>query len=247
MGSTAKQNSTTFIRCPKDEQHPFNRVPAKLYSLNGYHLAIMAQILSNKEGWNLVKYEIGKRLGFPERKFLKAWKELEDMGYIQITKKWGSYHYTIYEDPCYTTGTGADCVTHTTGSSTGCIGAILTTSNNNYNYNTDTSVTDATCLKIKFNELNELYPASVTSCNGQTNFLKSKIENCEKEYVSYLLKQEKSHEQIMDCLKRELDERKRTGNTKYQPALLRWIKEKRWKVYEQKNIESTERYGQIIE
>ena len=235
------------MRCPKDEQHPFNRVPAKLYSLNGYQFAIMAQILSNKEGWNLVKYEIGKRLEFPERKFLQAWKELETLGYIQVKRMWGCYHYTIYEDPGYTTGTGADCMPHTTGSSTSCTGAILTTTNNNYNYTTTTG-TDATCLKNEFNELNELYPNNVFGPNGQTNYLKSNIADCKKEYVSYLLKQEKSHEQIIDCLKRELDERNRTGNTEYQPALLKWIKEKRWQTYESKNTEPADaRYGQTLE
>jgi|ERR1035437_198301 hypothetical protein len=132
MGTIKRQNRTTFIRCPKDANYPFNRVPAKLYKLDGYQFAIMAQILSNNDSWNLVKYEIQNRMGFPERKFLKAWKELEKLGYIQMKREWGCYHYTIYEDPDYTTCTDADCITHTTGSSTTCTGAILTTTNNNY-------------------------------------------------------------------------------------------------------------------
>jgi len=245
MGTIIKKNSTTFLRCLKDEQHPFNRIPAKLFSLNGYQFAIMAQILSNKDDWNLVKNEIRRRLGFPERKFLKAWKELELLGYIQVKRMWGCYHYTIYEDPVYTTGTGADCVGHTTGSSTSCTGAILTTTNTNYYYNT-TASTDADCMKNKFYELNELYPASV-SCNGKKNYLKANIEDCEQEYIKFLMKQEKSHKDILSCLKRELDERKRANETLYQPALLKWIKERRWEAFE-KIIEPTEaRYGQMLE
>jgi len=247
MGSTVKQNSTTFIRCPKDEKHPFNRLSTSLYSLNGYQFAIMAYILSNKDNWNLVKYEIGKRLGFPERKFLKAWKELVDMGYIQITKKWSSYHYTIIEDPGCTTGMGADCVAHTAGNSTGCVSAILTTTKNNYYYN-NTTGPDATCYENEFNELQELYPASVTGPNGNQNILKANIEDCKKEYIEYLLTQQKSHEEIITCLQRELDERNRTGNTMYQPSLLKWIKEKRWEPYENNNSEPIEaKYGQIVE
>jgi hypothetical protein len=65
MGTKIKQNNTTFVRCDKDEQHPFYRIPVGLFKLDGYQLAIMAQILSNKDGWNIVKYEIGKRLRFP--------------------------------------------------------------------------------------------------------------------------------------------------------------------------------------
>jgi len=246
MGSIVKKNSTTFLRCPTDEEHPFNRLSASLYSLNGYQFAIMAYILSNNDNWNLVKYEIGKRLGFPERKFLKAWKELEDMGYIQIRKKWSSYHYTIIEDPGYTTGTGADCVDHTTGNSTGCVSATLTTNNNNYYYN-NTTGTDATCYENEFNELQELYPASVTGPNGQKNILNANIEDCKKEYIEYLMTQQKSHEEIITCLQRELDERSRTGNIMYQPALLKWIKEKRWATYENINMDSIEeKYGQTI-
>ena len=158
MGTNIKQNTTTFNRCPKDEQHPFCKIPANLFELDGYKLAIMAQILSNKDGWNIVKYEIGKRLGFPERKFLKAWRELEKLGYIQITRKWGCYHYTIFENLDNTTGTGADCADYTTGNSTSCTGATLTTINNNY-YTDITAGTDAPCYKDQFNELMEVYPS----------------------------------------------------------------------------------------
>jgi hypothetical protein len=106
MGTILRQNSTTFERCPKDEKHPFNRISANLYALNGYQFAIIAYILSNKDDWNIVKYEIGKRLGFPERKFLKAWRELELMGYIKIKRKWGStseFHVStfIFSDPSF--------------------------------------------------------------------------------------------------------------------------------------------------
>jgi hypothetical protein len=83
MGTKIRQNSTTFVRCPKDEKHPFSRIPAELFKLDGYQPAIMGQILSNNDDWNIVKYEIGKRVGFPERKFLKTWRELEKLGYIQ--------------------------------------------------------------------------------------------------------------------------------------------------------------------
>jgi hypothetical protein len=132
MGTIIQRNSTTFKRCPKDDQHPFTRIPARLFNLDGYQFAIMAQIISNNDNWNIVKSEIAKRVGFPERKFLKAWKELETLGYIQMKRMWGCYQYTIYEDPDYTTGTGADCVDHTTGNSTCCTGAMLTNTNNNY-------------------------------------------------------------------------------------------------------------------
>jgi hypothetical protein len=75
-------------KMPKDANYPFNRVPANLYKLDGYQFAIMSQILSNNDNWNLVKYEIQKRMGF-QRKFLKAWKELEKPGIYSAHKKVG--------------------------------------------------------------------------------------------------------------------------------------------------------------
>jgi hypothetical protein len=247
MGTIIKQNSTTFKRCPKDEQHPFNRIPAKLFNLNGYQFAIMAHILSNNDDWNIVKYEIGKRVGFPERKFLKAWRELETLGYIQIKRMWGSYHYTVYEDLDHTTGTGADCIGHTTGNSTCCTGAILTTTNNNY-YNNITTGTDATYYKNQFNELKELYPTSVTRKDGKTYSLKGKIKDCEKLYIEYLKTEKASHDEIINCLKVELNDKMRTGNMTYQVGLLRWIEDEHWEVYKGRTVEPAEvGYGQTIE
>jgi hypothetical protein len=239
MGTIIKRNSTTFKRCKKNEHLPYNMISAKLYSLNGYQLAIMAQILSNKDDWNLVKYEIGKRVGFPERKFLKAWEELMNLGYIQCEKRWGSYHYTIYEDLDYTTGTGADCISHTTGSSTGCTGATLTNTNNNY-YNEITTGTGATCYENQFNELKEMYPKSVIRTDGNTHSLRGKLKDCEKLYIEYLKTSKTSHDEIINCLRVELDDKKRTGQTAYQVGLYRWIEDKTWEKYKGRTVEPAE-------
>jgi hypothetical protein len=243
MGTKIKQNSTTFVRCPKDENFPFNKVPAKLYNLDGYQLAIMAQILSNKDDWNLVKYEIGKRLGFPERKFLKAWRELERLGYIQIKRMWGCYHYNIYEDPEYTTGMGADCIDYTTGSSTSCTGAILTTINNNY-YRDVTTTSGSTCDDNQFNELMELYPSTGTKPDGTTYLLKGKRNDCKRAYIDYLKTGVMTHDEIMTALKVELNNKRMTGNTHYQKGLLKWIDEKIFEQYKGMSVKPVEQgYG----
>jgi hypothetical protein len=246
MGTIIKQNTTTFNRCPKDEQHPFYRLPAELLKLNGYQLAIMVQILSNKDDWNIVKYEIGKRLGFPERKFLKAWKELVSLGYIRIERMWGSYNYTIYEDPEYTTCTGADCKDHTTGSSTTCTGATLTTINNNY-YNDKTTSSDASCYTSQFNELMELYPDIGTKSDGTSYRLKGSLDSCKKAYSDYLNLGEMNHEDILTALQVELVEKQRTGSTHYQPGFLKWIHQRNFEQYRGQSIEPVEaRYGETL-
>jgi hypothetical protein len=237
MGTTIINNRTTFVRCPKDETHPYTKFSSKLFELNGFQFAIMAYILANKDGWNLVKYEIRKRIRFPERKFLKAWKELETMGYIKITRKWGGYHYTIYEDPDCTTGIGADCEDITTGNSTSCINTGLTTINNNYNSINTTTGTDATCYDDQFNELIEFYPVSSTWSDGRIVPLNRKLEECKNLYTELLRTGKIYHQDIMTCLKVELEEREKTRNKQYQPSLLKWIKEAGWKVYKSRTLQ----------
>jgi hypothetical protein len=250
MGTEIKSNKnrTTFIRCPKDDNNPFNRVPAKLYNLNGYQFAIMAQILSNRDDWNLVKYDIQKRLGFPERKFLKAWKDLETLGYINLKRTWGSYHYTIYENPDYTTCTGADCTDHTTGSSTTCTGAILTTTNNNYNKGEVTTSPEISSDERQFRELLDLYPTIGTRSDGTIYKMKGNLGKCKKAYIDYLESHKMSHDEIITSLKVELRDKQMTGRTSFQLGLLRWIEDRKFELYRGRSLESAKvGYGQTFE
>jgi hypothetical protein len=156
---------------------------------------------------------------------------LKNLGYIQLIRKWGSYHYIIYEDPDYTTGTGADCRDHTTGSSTCCTGAILTTTNNNY-YNTEESADQSVNEPEKevttmipdepnsnplkeFVELNKLYPHEVIRPDGSRAYLKSDHKRCEELYITYLKERLLSHDEVMNCLKTELQVRNQNGKMKY--------------------------------
>ena len=206
MGKTVKRNRTIFVRCPKDRQHPFNRLPAKLNSLNGYQLAIMVQILSNKNSWSLVKEEIGKRLGFPRNKFNSAWRSLEDQGYIKKTQIQGGWEYTIIEDPDSTPTTDGNCEKSTLTTGIQCKDGRLTTTKENYNYYI-TEGTDATCYEEQFNELKELYPASSTWADGSKVWLNRKLPECKIFYAKLLSTGKVLHEQIMAILKNELAKR----------------------------------------
>jgi hypothetical protein len=237
MGTIIINNRTTFVRCPKNAEHPFTRVPAKLFSLNGYQLAIMVHILSNKDGWNLVKYEIGKRLGFPRNKFNGAWKSLEDLGYIKKTRIQGGWNYTIIEDLDFTPTTGGNCEESTLTTGAQCKDGQLTTIKNNYNYFIATNDKDSNCYEKQFNELIELYPVSSTWNNGRTVALNSNLPECKKLYTEFLSTGKELHQEIIACLKVELAEREKTGNKQYQPSLLKWIKEAGWKVYKSRTLQ----------
>jgi hypothetical protein len=236
MGTNIKQNTTTFNRCPKDEQHPFCRIPAKLLELDGYKLAIMAQILSNKDGWNIVKAEISSRVRFPREKFNTAWKALIELGYIEVKRIQGGYDYTIYEDPNSTSTTYGICEDSTSTTGRSCAGGTLTTINNNY-YKDVTTTTGSTCDEGQFNELMELYPSEGTTKDGTTYKLKGKRDECKRAYIEYLKTNGMTHEEIMIALKVELNDKEMSGKTHFQPGLYRWLQDKVFEQYKGRILE----------
>jgi hypothetical protein len=247
MGTIKKRNRTTFVRCPKDEQHPFTRIPATLYSLNGYQLAIMAQILSNRDDWNIVKKEISKRLGFPREKFNNAWKSLIELGYIHVKRIQGGYDYTIYEDPSSTCTIGGICEGSTSTTGRTCAGGMLTTINNNY-YKEITTTEGSTCYDDQFNELLELYPGTGNRPDGSTYLLKRKLKECKKAYIDYLKSNAMPHDEVMLALRVELNEKERTGKNLYQQGLRSWIEDKTFEQYKGKTIKPyVEPYGYKLE
>ena len=232
MVEKMRKNRTTFIRCPKNKQYPFNRLPAKLYDLNGYQLAIMAQILSNKDSWTLVKSEIGKRLAFPKDKFNKAWKSLEDLGYINKTRIQAGWSYIIREDPDFTPTADGNCEGFTLTTGRKCKGGILTTTKENYDYIYNTTGTDAACYDDQFNELKDLYPVSSTWDDGTKVWLNRRLPECKILYAKLLSTGNISHEQIIAILKDELAKREQSGTQQYQPALFNWLHDGDSKAFE---------------
>jgi hypothetical protein len=239
MGTMIKRNRTTFNRCPKDAEFPFTRIPAKVFALDGYKLAIMGYILSNRDDWNIVKSEIANRTKFPRNKFNVAWKSLENLGYIKKRRIQGGWDYTINEDLGFTSTTDSKCESSTLTTGRQCTGGTLTTTTNNY-YKKGTTGTVANCYESQFNELKELYPPSVIRKDGNPYPLKGKIKDCEKLYIKYLKTGKRSHDEIINCLKVELEDKMHTGNTMYQVGLLRWIEDELWEVYKGRTIEPAE-------
>ena len=247
MGTKIKQNTTTFNRCPKDEQHPFCRIPAKLFELDGYKLAIMAQILSNKDDWNIVKAEISRRVRFPREKFNTAWKALIELGYIEVKRIQGGYDYTIYEDPNSTSTTYGICEDSTSTTGRSCTGGILTTTNNNY-YRNSTTTSGGTFSDNNFTELLELYPDVGTRPNGTTYTVKGKLKECQNAYNEYLASNVMTHDEIMTALKVELRDKQLSGNNHFQQGLYSWINDKSFELFRGRTIEPVKRgYGQTIE
>ncbi len=249
MGQTLKRNRTTFQRCPKDGQHPFFRLPATLLKLDGYQLAIMVQILSNNDEWNLVQAEIRDRLGFPREKFRSAWKSLIDLGYIQVRRIQGGYDYTVYEDINSTSTVYGNCegFTYTTG--TTCKGGILTTINNNNNNSIEVTTTaGSTCQESRFDELLKLYPDEGRTKDGTTYPLKSNLDECRKAYIECLNSGEMTHDEIITALRVELNDKKMRGRSQYQKGLFKWLNLREFKQYKGMRIEPVDLgYGLNLE
>ncbi len=243
MGTRKYQNKTRFIRCPKDEEHPFNRVPASLYKLDGYQLAIMSQILSNSDEWKLVKKEIQQRVKFPRKKFNDAWDSLVELGYIKSDRIQGGWSYTIYDNLDFTTTKGGNCenLTYTTGAL--CEDGILTTTNKNY-YTGATTTNGGSCHKEEFQELLKLYPTEVRRSDGNMRRLHTRTKDSERLYSEYLDSGGMTHDKVKTALIVELRDRQLLNTTKYQKNLYNWISDKTFETYKGRSIEPNKQlYG----
>jgi predicted transcriptional regulator len=97
-------NTTKIIRSKRDKENPFTRMSNSIGNLKADEIGIMFQLLSNSDNWIINKDDVKRKSKLGERRFVRAWNHLKELGYIEIQKlpmKNGKfcYHYTIYEIP----------------------------------------------------------------------------------------------------------------------------------------------------
>jgi hypothetical protein len=96
-------NETIFFREPRDEAHPFARMPkALMYDkrLSFRDRIVMGTILDNADTWKLSIAEIGRRLCMDKNTLKKASQKLQETGWLKIEKTgFGTYRWEIYETP----------------------------------------------------------------------------------------------------------------------------------------------------
>ena len=96
---------TTYNRAVKDSTHYYTMASMELVRderLNATELGIMIRLLSNDDSYQINKTVEQKKSRLGRQAFNKAWKHLEELGYIKSKKimkaRGGSeYHYTINE------------------------------------------------------------------------------------------------------------------------------------------------------
>lgn len=100
-----------------------------------------------------------------------------------------------------------------------------------------------------FDELLALYPVSVIRSDGTKDYLKTDTNRCRKSYNKIIGKNITKHQEIMDCLRFELDLRYNQGSLSYMKRLPKWIASEEWDVYKEAMKEEqikTVSYGQQL-
>jgi len=104
-----------------------------------------------------------------------------------------------------------------------------------------------------FSEFFDLYPASVLRRDGLKDYLRGDISRCRKYYEKIVGKSKSRHEHIMECLKFEIESRKRANSLGYMKRMAKWLISEEWKLYDEfmkdTNIQTKaeEVYGTIVE
>lgn len=92
-----------------------------------------------------------------------------------------------------------------------------------------------TKVKVKdfFTEFFDLYPASVTRTDGLKDYLRGDISRCRKYYDKVVSKSKSKHDHIMECLKFEIDNRKRANSLSYMKRMSKWLLSEEWLLYDE--------------
>lgn len=103
-----------------------------------------------------------------------------------------------------------------------------------------------------FDKFYELYPISVTRTDGTKDYLRADIHRCRKLYNKIIQGSKLKHNNLMDCLRLELQVRRTNNSTGYMKRMFNWLNTEEWLVYEEmaKDIPLTNNetsYGNEIE
>ena len=87
--------------------------------------------------------------------------------------------------------------------------------------------------KTWFDEFYEVFPVYVMRPDGTKGFLRSNINKCRKEYNRTVGKSKAMHEHIMNCLRKEIDNKMMTGKLGYMKTMWKWITQHEWEAIEE--------------
>jgi len=95
-------NKTTYNRSRASKSHYKKSFAMDIYKnqrLDFTDIGLLTWLLSNSKSFVINKEMVQKRSGLPENKFLKSWKKLQDLGYIEKKAFQGGVEWVINELP----------------------------------------------------------------------------------------------------------------------------------------------------
>lgn len=84
-----------------------------------------------------------------------------------------------------------------------------------------------------FDEFLNTFPTSTIRPDGIRDYLRTDVNRCKKVYTRITNGKESVHRNIMDCLRCELESRKRFNKMPYMKKLPNWLSSEEWKTWEQ--------------
>ena len=102
---------------------------------------------------------------------------------------------------------------------------------------TQLKITDDFLLSFKtkdfFLEFFDIYPASITRPDGTRDYLRGDVSRCRKYYEKIVGQSMTKHIHIMECLKFEIDTRKRGNKLGYMKRMAKWLLSEEWLLYDE--------------
>jgi hypothetical protein len=106
-----------------------------------------------------------------------------------------------------------------------------------------------------FDELYALFPIKVLRPDGTYDYLRVDQDRCRKLYHNIVSKNPASHNNIMKCLKKEIEDRSLKGQMTYMKRMPSWLTSESWKAYDDRIEDNsnptlgdkTKAYGNDIE
>ena len=85
-----------------------------------------------------------------------------------------------------------------------------------------------------FEELLATFPPSVLRPDGLRDYLRTDRKRAERKYKTITKNRKDIHMHILDCLKFELEQRRKTNTLMYMKKLPNWLSSESWKEWEEK-------------
>lgn len=111
--------------------------------------------------------------------------------------------------------------------------------NNKVSYEETKKLVDLLIEENLFDKFKEIFPKVVIRPDGTRSFLHSNAKKCRDLYNKIVKNDLTKHNHIIDCLKKEIEDKILSGKLCYMKTMWKWITNSEWENYEETKDEST--------